>query len=421
MLKRKTERWLNTKLYTNYKMNDENVKDYQQHEQIIKTIKNRFMTYGYKRIKTSAFEHYDLYSQVKSSIHQSDMVKIIDRTGDVLVLRPDATIPITRKIAQDMTRISGERRYFYVQDVFRHPVNHDDHIENTQAGIEYFGETSPEADAEVIALACHTLQDLGFNDVKIEIGHAGFFQELIDVITINPRELKELKDLIQAKNGVDIKPFLAGLSVDEQVATAIETIPFLYGNPVEVSDRAKKIALTDKMTEKLDHLVQVYELLKLHDLEKYMVMDLGLINQMDYYSDVIFQGFVEGIGKPVLMGGRYDKLAKEFGTSIPAIGFACQVDALVKAIGHHTEPSTHPIDVEVIYESSLIREAFALTNQLREQGLSVVTYASGKQINEQVTMYKVKLTKDQYTVNHDEQLQTFTDIKDLLVLMGGGD
>src|SRR5690625_2603193 len=138
-------------------MNDENVKDYQQQEQIIKTIKKRFMTYGYKRIKTSAFEQYDVYSHVKSSIHQRDMVKIIDRTGDVLVLRPDATIPITRKIAQDMTRISGEGGYFYLQDLFRHPFNHNDHIENKQAGFEYFGKTSPEADAEVIALVCINL------------------------------------------------------------------------------------------------------------------------------------------------------------------------------------------------------------------------------------------------------------------------
>lgn len=419
-MKRKTERWLNTKLYTNYKMNDENVKDYQQHEQIIKTIKNRFMTYGYKRIKTSAFEQYDLYSQVNSSIHQSDMVKVIDRTGDVLVLRPDATIPITRKIAQEIIKVTGERRYFYVQDVFRQPVDHVDHIENTQAGIEYFGKSSPEADAEVIALACHTLLDLGFNDVKIEIGHAGFFQELIDAIEISPSELKELKDLIQAKNGIDIKPFLARLSVDEKITTAIETIPFLYGNPLDVNERAKNTALTDKMTEKLDHLVRVYEILEMHDLEKYIVMDLGLINQMGYYSDIIFQGFVEGIGKPVLMGGRYDQLAKEFGTSIPAIGFACQVDALVKAIGIHLEVPTHPIDFEVIYDQSLIREAIGLTKLLREQGLSVVTYANEKQSNEQMIMYKITMTKDKYTVNDFKQLQTFTDINDLLALIEGG-
>ena len=44
-------------------------------------------------------------------------------------------------------------------------------------------------------------------------------------------------------------------------------------------------------------------------------MDLGLINHMGYYSDVIFQGFVGKFGKPVLMGGRYNQLGNEFGAS----------------------------------------------------------------------------------------------------------
>ena len=55
-------------------------------ERIIKTINKRFTTYGYKRIKTSAFEQYDLYSKVKSSINQNEMMKVIDRTGQVLVI-----------------------------------------------------------------------------------------------------------------------------------------------------------------------------------------------------------------------------------------------------------------------------------------------------------------------------------------------
>ena len=102
-------------------MNDENVKDYQKQERTIKTINRRFLTYGYKRIKTSTFEQYDLYSKVRSSINQNEMIKIIDRTGEVLVLRPDVTIPITRKLAEDVLELSTELRYFYVQDVFRQP------------------------------------------------------------------------------------------------------------------------------------------------------------------------------------------------------------------------------------------------------------------------------------------------------------
>ena len=85
-------------------------------------------------------------------------------------------------------------------------------------------------------------------------------------------------------------------------------IPFLYGNPIEVSKRARNIARTEKMNETLDYLVEVYEILKLYGLENNIVVDLGLINHMGYYSDIIFQGFVEKFGKPVLMGGRYNEL-----------------------------------------------------------------------------------------------------------------
>ena len=73
------------------------------------------------------------------------------------------------------------------------------------------------------------------------------------------------------------------------------------------------------------------DILKMYGLEQYIVMDLGLINHMGYYSGVIFQGYVEKFGKPVLMGGRYDRLGDEFGAALPAIGFACEIESLVKA------------------------------------------------------------------------------------------
>src|SRR5690625_780560 len=401
-------------------MNDENVKDYQQHEQIIKTIKNRFMTYGYKRIKTSAFEHYDLYSQVKSSIHQSDMVKIIDRTGDVLVLRPDATIPITRKIAQDMTRISGERRYFYVQDVFRHPVNHDDHIENTQAGIEYFGETSPEADAEVIALACHTLTDLGFQDVKIEIGHAGFFQELISQINLDPHELIELKNIIQAKNVVDIRPFLDRIQIDENIANALEKIPFMYGNVEVVIEQVKDLLFTENLQNKLNHLIEVHEMIKMYGLEKNVIIDLGLINHMEYYSDIVFQGFVENFGQPVLMGGRYDQLATKFGAHIPAIGFACRVESLVEA-SSIVQPEI-PIQTDVLlkYEPKLIQQAISISNDLRDRNYSVVSYAKGDTFNEEQCRFVVDVNQEGTTVQQHNEVKTFTHLEELLKVLEGG-
>lgn len=117
--------------------------EHEKYEQIIETISKRFTTYGYERIKTSAFEQYDLYSKVNSSINQLEMIKVIDYTGEVLVLRPDITIPVTQELAHTIGNLSDELRYYYVQEVFRQPFEQHEKIGRTQAGIEYFCESSP--------------------------------------------------------------------------------------------------------------------------------------------------------------------------------------------------------------------------------------------------------------------------------------
>src|SRR5690625_5964305 len=88
------------------------------------------------------------------------MKKRIDNTGQVLVLRPDITIPITQKIALHNKTLQKDLRYFYILDVFRQAAETNKHRESTQAGVEYFGNPSPEADGEIITLAIQILQDL---------------------------------------------------------------------------------------------------------------------------------------------------------------------------------------------------------------------------------------------------------------------
>lgn len=399
-------------------MTDENIKEYEEQERIIKTINKRFLTYGYKRIKTSTFEQYDLYSKVTSSINQNEMIKVIDHTGQVLVLRPDVTIPITRKLAEDQLTLSSELRYFYVQDVFRQSFDKINEIESTQAGVEYFCESSPEADAEVIALACHTLRDLGFIDIKIEIGDAGFFNELVQQIKLTDNQLQQLKSMIQAKNVVDIEAFLRGLSIETKIREAIETIPFLYGNPTEVSERAQRISFTEKMNEKLDYLMKVYEILKIYGLEDNIVMDLGLINHMGYYSDVIFQGFVEKFGQPVLMGGRYDRLGNEFGATLPAIGFACEIDSLVEASADQKVSSRIPIDVKVLYDPAFIGESITIANELRERNYSVLSFPMEKeQVDQQQSIYCIRIAQKEQTFHYKGTSQPFSGMNELLNLL----
>lgn len=398
--------------------NEKKIKDYQKYERMIKTIHKRFKTYGYERVKTSTFEQYDLYTEAKSAINRKEMVKTIDQNGEVLVLRPDVTIPITKQLAELYPTLPHELRYYYVQDVFRQTEETDGDVESTQAGVEYYCESSPEKDAEVIALACHTLKDLGFQNIKIEIGHAGFFQSLIDQTNLSERNLAKLKKMIQSKNIVELEPFLRTLEIEESLILALTKIPMLYGDPERVSEKAQAITQNEKTNAIITYLLDVYEILKLYGLKQNIVMDLGLINHMGYYSDTIFQGFVEQYGRPVLMGGRYNHLGNEFGAELPAIGFACTVESLLKATGENCTAPRVPLDVHLQYEEGCLKESIFFANELRERNYTVVTSKKHQQlIDTQPSIYQVQLAKEGRTFYYKEKSYNFDSIKELLKLM----
>ncbi len=51
-----------------------------------------------------------------------------------------------------------------------------------------------------------------------------------------------------------------------------------------------------------------YECSKIRNRKIYVSFDLGLLNQYNYYTGVIFKGYTYGVGDAIVTGGRYDKL-----------------------------------------------------------------------------------------------------------------
>lgn len=395
---------------------DLSIKDFQLRQSIISTLKKRFSTYGYQQIRTPIFESYDLYTSTNGTVNHHNMIKAIDNKGRVLVLRPDITIPITRQIAMNENKITNDLRYFYVLDVFRQSFDDAEGKEKTQAGVEYFGKNNIAADAEVIALAVHVLKDFQFEHFKIELGHAGFLKQLISKLGLKRHDLKQLKQLLQAKNVIELRPFLTHLQVDQQMIEKIEMIPELYGEPAEVIERAKKIVLNKQMEEKLYRLLDLYKHLKEYNVENHLVLDLGLINHMDYYSGIVFQGFVNTIGKPILMGGRYDQLANQFNASIPAIGFACDVETLLQGTQQQIEPATF-VDIIINYEKTERKYAIRLTTELRELQYNVLTYCNKTIQTNNKANFIVNITTNRMVFIHKQNKYPFQNKNELLQLL----
>lgn len=401
------------------------VADFQMREDLINKLKNRFYTYGYQQIRTSTFEDYDMYSAITGTVNKDDMIKVVDASGKVLVLRPDVTIPISRMTALNKQQYNDHLRLFYVLDIFRQTFDQNGKKESTQAGIECFGQNTPEIDAEVLMLAIHTLTDLNFKHFKIEIGHAGFFKELIAEAALNDTELEHLKTLIQSKNIAELETFLSNLSLNSALRASIQSIPLLYGRPSQVIEQAKDIVLNERMQKELNNLEQVITILSDYGVDDSIVCNLGLINNMNYYSDIIFQGFTEDVGKPVLMGGRYDNFGGQYSNPMTAIGFAFDVDFLKEVLDQQGSLSTNDTIAEIIiyYEQAKQREALLTAYRLREAGYQILTFPidAMDDVGPIPSINVICFDKGQCTVNGyqlEQKLSDFTELTKLIQKVG---
>src|SRR5690625_2603480 len=395
-----------------------NVEQIHFRQQLINKFKQRFSTYGYHEIYTPTFEAYDLYANMNGTVNQHEMIKTIDNTGEVLVLRPDITIPITKLISKSNQELREDLRYFYIQNVFRQTQEAKDYRENTQAGVEYFGNTTPEADAEIIALAIHLMKDIELEHFKIELGHAAFFQQLVNDMNLSKDDFLSLQQSIQAKNITDIEEILANITVSNDLKEIITSLPFLYGDPEHVMELAKLLPLTQALRDTLQNIRQIYDVLYSYGVAQHIVLDLSLINHMDYYSDMIFQGYIEKIGKPILMGGRYNTLANQFDATIPAIGFAFDIDLLLDVLNQSAIVEKNPLDVVLLYDKKAEKNALMNATKLRMSDYRVITYTdttSKEQIPD--ASYTIHLTETKMTIHETDQETDYAPTEDILSLL----
>lgn len=283
-----------------------------------------FRRRGYTEVITPEVEFYDLFVQSGNPIPQEAMLKIIDRSGRIMVMRPDCTAPIARVAATKLKHLPLPQRLYYDQTVFRDRLAHaGGSREMAQCGVEMIGAVGEKADLEMVALAVDALRACGLEQFHIELGHAGFYRALAGRMRMPGEEQERLRAAIEGKNFALLNDLLEPYR-DGDAYAALRRLPYLFGGP-EVLDEAEKLA---GPCESLDYLRRLYGELAAAGCGDCVRFDLGLVHQLDYYTGVVFRGYAQGAGAPVLSGGRYDGLMEQFGRKAEATGFAVDVDAV---------------------------------------------------------------------------------------------
>lgn len=298
---------------------------------IEKKLGEVFKSRGFTEVITPSIEFMDVFNRQRHHLPIEQMYKFSDSKGRMLVMRPDSTVPIARLVS---TRLKGHKlpiRLFYNQSVFcqnRLLSGRSDEI--VQAGIEIIGNGSKKADLEVIATSVEALNSLNTDDFRLEIGHIGIFNTLMNVLEIDDDLSEQIRRLIELKNYPALNDLLDSLD-NEKAASIIKQLPRLFGGE-EVFDKANELFKNNDIKKILDYLKEIYSALTELGLDGKITLDLGMVQKAEYYTGVVFRGYIEGFGDEVLSGGRYDKLLSEFGEDLEATGFGINVDAVANAL-----------------------------------------------------------------------------------------
>lgn len=294
-------------------------------------VRKIFTDYGYSEVVTPGLEFYDVFNGKVRYFPQESMYKLVDGKNRMMVLRPDSTMPIARLVATRLREEPLPLKLFYNQSIFMvNPKNSGRDDEFAQSGIEILGGNSRAADREALVIAVQALSacDDGNDSFRLEIGESGIFRLLVEALGVDEDESDRIQSLIDTKNYPALNDVLSGYN--GAAAEAMRALPTLFGG-AEVFDRAEQYMITPQLKEKLASLRELYEGLRASGIDEVKV-DLGLVHKKNYYTGIIFRGYVEGYGLPVLSGGRYDTLIGDFGRSVPAVGFAVNVEAAAKVL-----------------------------------------------------------------------------------------
>lgn len=329
------------------------------YRELIDSLTELYKANGFYEIVTPGIEYYDVFKTC-SALAEEQIYKLSDTDGSLIALRADNTTPIARVAA---TRLNENDVYklFYHQRVYRQSTGHTGkRSEMFQSGIEMMGASGIQSDLMCMIYALKTLELFGA-DSKLEIGHVGYYNALISELELDEEQSGRLRRLVEAKDANKIT-----------ANSKIREIPFLFGGN-EVFERAAELAGENaEALSALAYLKQLYDALCLAGYGDRIMIDLGIVHTLDYYTGAVFRGYMSGAGECVLVGGRYDSLIARFEREIPATGFGVNVsvaaDALLKKRG--ASKKIGEITELVTFETSGFAAALAYCEGHSERELS---------------------------------------------------
>ena len=321
--------------------------------------------YGYEEIRTPILEKTALFVQSigeQTDIVEKEMFAFEDAGGEQVCMRPESTASVVRAGVQHGLFHNTQTRLWYMGPMFRRERPQKGRYRQfSQFGMEAFGWSGPEADAEIILAGARVWQLLGVQDVHLHLNTLGSDRCRSNYRTALVAYLEQHTDALDADSlrRLESNPLRIMDSKHPDTQAILKSAPLIQ----DYLDDAERL-----------HFKTVCDLIA--DAEVEYTVDAGLVRGLDYYTATVFEWKTGKLGaqNTICAGGRYDGLVeRRGGKATPACGFAMGIDRLVELLTEeHNIPSTQTTDVYCIsLDDTANAPSMSLAEDLRDAGLSV--------------------------------------------------
>ncbi|WP_313076770.1 histidine--tRNA ligase [Melaminivora sp.] len=333
-------------------------------------VRSLMARYAYRNIRTPIVEPTPLFVRglgEVTDIVEKEMYSFEDRlNGEQLTLRPEATAGVVRAVVEHSMLYEGGKRLYYMGPMFRHErPQRGRYRQFHQIGAEALGFPGAHADAELILLAHALWQELGLQDVRLELNSLG-----------QPEERKAHRAAL-----------IAYLEQHQEVLDE-DARRRLYSNPLRILDTKNPAmqAMVEGAPKLMDFLGEAS--LAHFDAVKAILDANGvawrinprLVRGMDYYNLTVFEFVTDRLGSQgtICGGGRYDYLIEQIGgKSAPAVGWALGVERVLELLREqHAAPPACACDAyAIVPDAAALPQVMAALQRLRALGVSVQMHA----------------------------------------------
>lgn len=325
-------------------------------EQTMYRLRGLYEKYGYRRFKMSKFEEYDLYVRNKDFLVSDRMITFTDARGVLMALKPDVTLSIIKNTREGE---ASPRKVYYNETVYRSGKGDEAFQEILQTGLECIGELDLYHLYEVIALAVESLAAIS-PDYVLDVSHVGLVSGFMEAAGVEEADYPEVMSAVRAKNLAALGDFCRRKGLSGTVQALLERLVTTYGTMDTVLAELAPLCVGGKKTrEAWEELSSLCTLLKANGLGDKVYLDFSVEGDMDYYSGLVFRGFLKNLAAGVLSGGQYDKMVEKMGKRCGAMGFAIYLNELERLGPARPQ---YDADVLVLYDDTT--DLQALTRRL---------------------------------------------------------